>query len=216
MSTASSHASSSMVTLKYGSAAASVLLALYNVTLVLSSLFGLWTDKASSVIASGGYIGIVESSILAVLFALVAFLLYKNVTKEIAAQPEYVNSAMYHCITNSLFAALAAAFVLFVAQLLSVLISSLLLIGTNTDIGGLYLNQFLPSLLDAGVVGVAGFAAYKIMKGRNLSGLMTIILVSLAGALLIATLITVPIKAHSTASVTPSNSSFDYSKYFNY
>lgn len=216
MSIASSHESSGRLTLKYGGAAATLLIALYNVTTVLSSLFGLWTDKASSLVSSGGYIGIVESSILAVMFALVAFLLYKNVTKEIAMQPEYINSAVYHFITNGLFAVLATVFIVCVTQLLSILISSLLLIGTSTDIGGLYLNQFLPSLLGAGVIGVTGFAAYKIMKGRNLSGLMTIVLVSLAGALLIATLITVPIKAHSTASVTPSNSSFDYSKYFNY
>ncbi len=215
MATESSHASSSTLTLKYGGAAASVLIALYSVGTVLSSLFGFWTDKAGSLMLSGGYIGVVESAISAVLFALVAFLLYKKVTKDIAAQPEYVNTTVYHFITKGLFAVLATAFVVYVAQLLSVLISSLLLIGTSTDIGGLYLNQFLPSLLGAAVVGVMGFSAFKIMKGRNLSGLMTIVLLSLAGALLIATLITVPIKAHSST-VTPSSSDFDYSNYFNY
>jgi hypothetical protein len=38
------------------------------------------------------------------------------------------------------------------------------------------------------------------MKGKNMSGLMTLVLLSVAGAIMLAVLITVPIKAHSSTS----------------
>lgn len=207
MATASSApASTSMVTLKYSGAVISALIAINSLITVLGDLFGLWTDKYGAT-SESNYVGTVTLAVTAVLFSVLAFLLYRRVTKDVAAQPEYVNKPVYHFITNGFFGVTAAYLIVLTAQLVSVLISSLLLIGTNADIGALYLNQFLPTFVAAGMVAFVGFAAYKIMKGKNLSTLMTIVLMSLAGALMIAVLITVPIKAHSgtTSSTNPTD-----------
>lgn len=210
-------ASTSMLTLKYSGATVSALIATFGALTLLSELFGLWTDTLSGLTLLSGYTGIVTTAVVTALFSVLAFLLYRKVTKEVATQPGYINTTAYHFITNSFFGVLAGIFVVTVAGLVSILLSSLLLIGTSTDIGGMYLNQFLPGLLTAAVVGFVGFAAYKIMKGKNYSTLMTIVLMSLAGALLIAVLITVPIKAHtgSTPSSSTSGYDYDYSDYFN-
>lgn len=200
------------LTLLYASGAAAVLGALYAIAVLANELFSLWTGPVGNISLSIGYMGAVEWSVLAVLFSVLAFLLYKKVTKAVGAEPAYLETTSYHFITNALVGVLAFAFVVFVGRLVSVLISSLVLIGANVDIGSMYLNQFLPELLVAGVVGFAGFSAYKIMKGTNLSFVMTLVVLSVAGAMLIATLITVPIKAHSGSSTTTIKS-YDYSRF---
>lgn len=205
-----------MLTLTYSGAAMSTLLATFSALAVVAELFGLWTGKSSTILLLAGYTGIVTGAVAAVLFSVLAFLLYKKVTKDVAAHTDYITTVAYHGITNSFFALLVAAFILIVAQLIAILISSLLLIGTSADIGGMYLNQFLPGVIAAGVVGFVGFMAFKIMKGKNFSTIMTVMLMSLAGALLLAVLITVPIKAHTSAadSAATNPSMYDYEDYF--
>lgn len=219
MTVSSAPSSTSVLTLKYSGAAVSALIATFSTLALLSELFGLWTGEVSSVMLLGGYQGIMMTAVVNSLFSVLAFCLYRSVTKEVAKQPDYVNKTAYHFITNAFLAVLAVVLVLIVAGLVSILLSSLLLIGTNTDIGSMYLNDFLPGLVAAGLVAFVGFAAYKIMKGKNLSMLMTIVLMSLAGALLVAALITIPIKAHMSSSSSSNSSSmydyYDYSDYFN-
>lgn len=214
MATSSSaQASTSMITLKYSGAAASALIATLSVLALLGELFGLWTDKAGTVFGlGGGYLSIVTLAVFAALFSVGALLLYRWVTKDVAKQPDYIKTSAYSFITNAFFAATVLMFVGITAQLISILLSSLLLIGTSTDIGALYVGQFLPALISAAVVGFVGFCAFSILKGKNYSALMSIVLASLAGALLLATLITVPIKAHSVTS-SSSTSPYDYTKY---
>ncbi len=218
MASSSAARSTNELTLKYSGAAVSALVATFSIVLLLSELFGLWTGASGSIVLLSGYQGIMTVAVVAVLFAVLAFCLYRNVTKAVAKQLDYVNKTAYHFVTNSFLAVLAGALIVTVAGLLSVLLSSLLLIGTNADIGGMYLNQFLPGLVAAGLIGFVGFAAYKIMKGKNLSMLMTIVLMALAGALMIAALITIPIKTHMSTSSSSSNSSnmYDNSDYNNY
>lgn len=211
----SSKVSTSGLTLTYGAAAFSAVTALLLTLAVLSQLFGLWTNSAlTTLVILSGYTGIVTTAIAAVLFAVAALLLYRRATKDIGAQPAYLNTSAYHFITNALVGVLAFLFVTAAAGVVSVLISSLLLIGSGTDIGALYLGQFLPGLLGAGLIGVLAYTAYKIMKGKNLSSLMNLVLVSVAGAALLAVLITVPIKAHD--STTSTTKSYDYNRsYYN-
>lgn len=218
MATSSASSSTSVLTLKYSGAAVSALVATFSTLALLSELFGLWTGTSGSLMLLGGYQSIMMTAVVAALFSVLAFCLYRNVTKEVAKQPGYVNKTAYHFITNAFLAVLAGVFVLIVAGLVSILLSSLVLIGTSTDIGGMYLNDFLPGLVAAGLVGFVGFAAYKIMIGKNLSMLMTVVLMSLAGALMIAALITIPIKAHMSSSSSSSNSTnmYDSSDYNNY
>lgn len=219
MATATSKSSStSMMTLRYGGAVGSALLATFSIVTLLSELFGLWMDKTSGTLFMSGYVGVVTTAVAAVLFSVIAFLLYRQVTKDVATHLSYIETSAYNFITNAFFAVLAAVFVFISAELISILLSSLLLIGTSTDIGALYLGQFLPSLLAGSIVGFIGFTAYKILRGKNFSLPMTIVLLSLSGALLLAVLITVPIKAHlgnttpNTSDTLP-NSSYD--QYFN-
>lgn len=215
MASSSAARSTSELTLKYSGAAISALIATFSIVLLLSELFGLWTGASGGIVLLGGYQGIMTIAVVAVLFAVLAFCLYRNVTKAVAKQLDYVNKTAYHFVTNSFLAVLAGALIVTVAGLVSILLSSLLLIGTNADIGGMYLNQFLPGLVAAGLIAFVGFAAYKIMKGKNLSMLMTIVLMSLAGALMIAALITIPIKAHMSTGSSSSNM-YDNSDYNNY
>lgn len=214
MATSSSaQAGTSMITLKYSGAATSAFVAMLSALALLGELFALWTDNVSNSFGLlGGYTSVVLLAVLAALFSVSALLLYRSVTKDVARQPEYIKTAVYNFITNTFFAGIVFVLVILVAQLLSILLSSLLLIGTSTDIGALYVGQFLPAFLSAGIVGLVGFCAFSILKGKNYSALMSIVLVSLAGALLLATLITVPIKAHSVTSAS-STSPYDYTRY---
>lgn len=202
-----------MITLNYSGAAVSAVIAVVSMLALLGELFSLWTDKASGLFElSGGYMSVVLLAVLASVFSVGALVLYRWVTKGVAKQPEYVKTTVYNFITNAFFATIVLALVVVVAELVALLISSLLLIGTSTDIGALYVGQFLPAFITAALLGFVGFCAFNILKGKNLSSLMTIVLVSLAGALLIATLITVPIKAHMS-SRSSTTTPYDYSNY---
>lgn len=207
--------STSVLTLKYSGAAISALAATFSVLAALSEMIGLWSGASGSLMLLGGYQGVMMTVVVAALFSVLAFCLYRSVTKEVAKQPDYIHTTAYHFVTNAFLALLAVVFMFIVAGLVSILLSSLLLIGTSTDIGGMYLNDFLPGVVAGGIVGFVGFSAYKIMKGKNFSMVMTIVLMSLAGALLLAALITIPIKAHMGSS-TPSSSSSMYDNYYDY
>lgn len=215
MATASVKGSTNMITLKYSGAAVSAVITLFGVLLTLSELFGLWTDQLGSIWVISGYVGIVMTAITTALFSVLSFLLYRSVTKDVAARTEYVTTSAYSFITNAFFAVLVGVFIVVLANLASILVSSLLLIGTTTDIASLYLGGFVPELLVAMLVAFVGFCAYKIMKGKNLSMLMTVVLMSLAGVVLLGVLITVPIKAHMTPRATqlPASSSTPSNQY---
>lgn len=200
--------STNMITLQYSGATVAALISTFGILLTLSELFGLWTDKAGGVWILSGYVGVVSMAVTAALFSVVSFLLYRRVTKQVAERTDYIATSAYNFITNAFFAVLAGVLIVIVASLVAVLIASLLLIGTSTDIGGLYLGEFLPGLLAGLIVAFVGFCAYKIMKGKNFSLPMTLVLMSLAGALFLAVLITVPIKAHMTP--TAWNSGIEY------
>jgi xanthine/uracil permease len=120
-------------------------------------------------------------------------------------------------VTNTFVGILALTVILLASSLVSILISSLMLIGTSADIGQMYLQRFLPQLFGLGFVGFIGYCSYSIYRGKNMSKLMTLVLMGVAGALLVATLITVPIKAHTGSSNSSSNSrSSNYSSLYDY
>lgn len=197
------------LTLKYGGAVVSALVGLFAAMGALPMLFQLWTGSgysASSPVADvlaklglGGNNGVVLLAVAAVVFSLLAFLLYRRATKDIALRPDYVNSTPYVFITNAFVGVVAFVVAVYVVDLLTVLISSLLLIGKG-NIGGMYLNQFLPNLLAAGLAVFAGLMGYKIAKGKNMSFVMTLVTLCVAGAILVAACITVPIKGYTSGS----------------
>jgi hypothetical protein len=212
------------ITLTYLGAVVSVLLALAASSSVIASLMAMWTNTgmytaAGSALLLGSdlYTSTVSSAVAAAVFAFLAFWLYKKTTKDIASQPEYVHRAPYAFVTNTFVGILALTVILLASSLVSILISSLMLIGTSADIGQMYLQRFLPQLFGLGFVGFIGYCSYSIYRGKNMSKLMTLVLMGVAGALLVATLITVPIKAHTGSSNSSSNSrSSNYSSLYDY
>lgn len=195
---------SGFLTLKYLGASASVVLSVVAFSNVVQSLFFLWT-RAGSGYGLGSYIfsgyqGMVTNALLTLVFALIAWLVFINVSKSISARTDYLNTLAYVLITNAMLGALILITLLGLVNLVSVLLSSLALIGSGADIGAMYLGTFLPQLVSSALAGFATFAAYKIAKGKNLSSILGIVLVSVAGAALIAVIITVAVQSHATAS----------------
>ena len=205
-----------MITLLYTGAAFAALIGTYSIVAVIGKLFSMWTSSGATlqnlmstfVTGSSAYVDTIFLAIIGVGMALVAFFLYGRVSREVAKQPEYVKTSAYAFITNTLVGVFFFTVGVMALELVSILISSLVLIGTSTDIGAMYLGMFLPLLLSGAVVAFVGWMALEIMRGRNKSKLMTIVLMSAAGALLVATLITVPIKAHSSSSTRSNYDSF--------
>lgn len=212
-----------LLTLKYAGAVLSAVVATLASLYVLDNLFLMWTgsDGANLLASFTGsgkasmYVNMVSGAVAAVAFAVLAYLLYRKVTKDVAARPEYVKTGPYAFVTHGFVAIMAIIAVFIAANIVSVLISSLLLIGAHADIGDMYLNKFLPDVASLALVAFVGYMAYKIALGKNKSPTMTMVLLGVAGAILLGTLITVPIKAHGgSGSTLDSNSSTKSSDYF--
>ncbi len=202
------------LSLKYGAGALAVVFAVRTIETVASQIFALLIGNAGT-LGSYGPVDVVTESILAVLFSLIAFLLYRKVSKDIAAAPDYVYQPLYHFITNVLVGALVLEALYGVAVVVSVLLNSLFLIGAGADYGALYLGQFLPALITTATAVVAALFAFNIMKGKNRSLPMTITVLAVAGALFLMTAITVPIKAHSSTASTYNTSTTNIDNYLN-
>lgn len=216
-----------LLTLKYLGAGLAAIVSVVSSTMAISLLVSLWANTLASngilmLLGVNGYVALVTLGVKAVVAGVIAMLLYRKVTKDIAKRPEYVSRRPYIIITNLVFGFFAVMLVGYVVKLVAILISSLVLIGSGADIGAMYLQHFLPYLVSAGLVFVAAFMTYKIVRGKNMSSVMTIALLSAAGAVLLATLITVPIKANSTSTSKEKEykyeynlDSFDFSDYLN-
>lgn len=205
---------SGLLTLKYFGAGFSAIVSALALLGLLSLLITTWSggEAASMFIVTSAIYGLMISlAVTGAVFAVIALLLYRIVTKEIAARPGYISSTPYIVITNAVFGVFVLLLVGYVIGLISTVISSLVMIGSGADIGAMYLHKFLPDLVGAGFVFVMAMMTYKIARGKNMSLPMSIVLLSVAGALLVATLITIPVKIHSSSSTKPSkSSSYDY------
>ncbi len=211
-----------LTTLLYTGAAFATFMSVYSAVAVIGKLFSMWTSSDTTlqnlmtVFAAGNtYTDTILLAVVGVGMAVAAFFLYGKVSREVAKQPEYTNTTAYAFITNALVGVFVLTAAVMVLEMVSILISSLLLIGTSTNIGAMYLGGFLPLVLSVGVVGFAGWMAMEIMRGHNKSKLLTIVAMSVAGALLVAAFITVPIKAHSS-STTRTTDYDSIRQYFDY
>ena len=217
-STAQASGIRGILTLLYTGAVLSVITAVFAIVAVAGKLFSLWTgsnielQNVISFFAATGnpYLETILLAVTAAGASVAAFFLYRAVSRNIAQQHDYATTTAYTFLTNTLVGLLAVVLAVFSFQAVTVLLSSLLLIGTGTDIGGLYLGFFLPLVIVSGITGFVGYLAFEIMRGRNKSALMTLVLMSVAGAALVAALITVPIKAHGGSSSRSSSSSSSY------
>ena len=191
------------LTFEYALAMVSVTFAAITSIVLVPMLFGMIT---ANILAVG---------ILAVLFSVLAFVLFGRVTRAIAADRSgYTGRLAYKLTTyGSLFMIVLAALPL-VANLISVLISSLLLIGVS-DAGSvytaLYLGNFLPSLVCLAVLAVVIFFIGKIINGYNKSRPLAITLIAITGVVAVALAITLAVQAHDKPSIKKTNFKYNSS-----
>ena len=208
------------LTFEYALAMVSVTFAAITSIVLMPMLFGMWSAKDAvsfGLSLSGGSItaNILAVGILAVLFSVLAFVLFGRVTRAIAADRSgYTGRLAYKLTTyGSLFMIVLAALPL-VANLISVLISSLLLIGVS-DAGSvytaLYLGNFLPSLVCLAVLAVVIFFIGKIINGYNKSRPLAITLIAITGVVAVALAITLAVQAHDKPSIKKSNFKYNSS-----
>ena len=195
------------LTVEYALAMVSVTFAAITSIVLVPMLFGMWSAKEAmsfGLMLSGSITAnILAVGILAVLFSVLAFVLFG-----------YTGRLAYKLTTyGSLFMIVLAALPL-VANLISVLISSLLLIGVS-DAGSvytaLYLGNFLPSLVCLAVLAVVIFFIGKIINGYNKSRPLAITLIAITGVVAVALAITLAVQAHDKPSIKKSNFKYNSS-----
>lgn len=156
-------------------------------------------------------IGVVAS--LAVLVPLMV-VLDRRTRAEWVKRPGYTNRAAYKVPIYVALGVLVAGKVSAVVQMLTVVLSSLAVIGMNgQDVGGMYLNSFLPSLIVAIIFGAAAWYLFKLAKGRDNGRAFSIGAALVAGVLAIALFVTAVIVMR-TPSTTREADYDDSSRYF--
>lgn len=206
------------LTLEYVLASLSVVGAVLAIGAAISIAFSLWTSSSTAglgIFASSLYMSAIGSVVAAVVFSLSAWYFYRRVTQAIAERPGYTGRTAYKATTYTLFALLLIIAVFIKISLLTTIVSSLVLIGTNTDIGALYLTSFLPQLVFGLVVVAALYFVYRILRGRNTSRVLTLTLVAIASVLFIAHIITVAVHSHSDTSSSRDNSLEQFEDLYN-
>lgn len=205
------------LTLEYGLAMGSLVLAVLLILSAMDALFGGWAGNGSAVSHSGTSwvlglfstftttpgTGLVATSVAAVLLSVTALVLFGRVSKAISQREGYTKRIAYRVITYGAFAALIIPSLALVAKLVGILISSLLFIGVSGagDIyKSLYLAEFLPYALGLGLLVVIAMFIGQIIKGANKSKTASFIVLGVASAALIATAITVAVQVRDSGS----------------
>lgn len=187
----------------------------------------LWTGNSGVMSALGADLGIggsaaryVESTAaigvvagLAVLVPLMV-VLDRRTRAEWGKRPGYTNRAAYKVPIYVALGVLITGKVSAVVQMLTVVLSSLAVVGLKgQDIGGMYLNTFLPSLIAAIIFGAAAWYLFKLAKGRDNGRTFSVGAALAAGVLAIALFVTAVIVMRTPS--TTSEPRFDDSQYFN-
>jgi len=132
------------------------------------------------------------------------WLLDQRVRHELARRPGYQHRLAYKLPVYAAFAVTAGALIFAVIELVAVVLSSLTLIGVSgADIGGMYLNQFLPTLLGSAVLGLAAWYQYKLLKGVSKSSLFSLSATVLSVVIALTLLITAAVTLHSSSAASP-------------
>ena len=154
----------------------------------------------------------------AVLLAVLSLVLFSRVSKAVPEREGYTKRTAYKLVTYGGLAVLIIPAVDLVARLVSILINSLLFIGVGD--GGefyksLYLGEFLPYALALAIVAAGAYFICQIVKGRNMSKALSLMLIVASSVVLLTGAITIAVKAHDTGSSVKTIPS-DYSRYKNY
>ncbi len=147
---------------------------------------------------------IVATAVGAVLFGVIAFIVFGRVSKAIPARPGYTGRTAYKVATYAAFGALILPAIILSAKLASVLVNSLLFIGVSgagSIYKQLYLGEFLPYAVGLGLIVATAFFVGKIIQGANKSKPAVLIALCVAGAMLIGAAITTAVQVHDSGSV---------------
>ena len=209
---------SALLTLEYSFALMSSIVAVLMAASSVTMLFALWNDAAAVVSAplswmmpiTSGYVGIIISSLMALVAGLVATILFKRVSRSVAERKGYTKRLSYKVATYGAFAILATYAAVLGITLVAILLSSLVLIGSESSIGSLYLREFLPTLIAFIIAGMSAYWMYKIVKGINKSGVWALSLLGVGAAILVAAIVTVAVAAHDDWTVNDYGLSTDH------
>lgn len=193
---------------EHGLSVMSGLVALLSALLSMGFLLSLWADSTSGwgllagLISTYIYPWSIYAAVATILFGLAAFWLQVRVRRGLKKQPDFTKQAAYRvplAVALGVYVLLALTQV---AIVIGVVLASLVLIGSNSDIGGMYLKQFLPALLALGLLaGPVIATAAQLMRtgGRSLWWYHVILLV-VGGVILLTAIITVAVSSHSNNS----------------
>jgi len=104
-----------------------------------------------------------------------------------------------------------------IVQMLTVILTSLAVIGVNGNgVGDMYLYQFLPSAITAVIFGGTAWYLFKLAKGRDNGRAFSTLVMLLSGALAVALFVTAVITLHTPGtSMQPSGGTNFYDDYNN-
>jgi hypothetical protein len=122
-------------------------------------------------------------------------------------RPGFASRVAYKAPVYTTLGLLVATKVTLVIQLLSIVLSSLALIGVqNVDFGSMYLHDFLPTFITTLVVTGAAWYVFKLAKGKDLGKMFSMVTAFLGTVLAVALFITAVVTFHQKPETTaPSN-----------
>lgn len=152
-------------------------------------------------------------SIVAALLVLVPMLavLDRRTRAEWLKRPGYAARVAYKAPVYTALGVLVVGKTAAVIQMVSVVLSSLALIGVSgSDIGGMYLSQFLSALLVTIIFGASGWYVFKLAKGRDNGQTFSMAMVVVGTMLAIALFITAIVTFHNSTNTSQPTRGSDY------
>ena len=177
----------------FGEALTGTLSALANVNYAFGSLSSIFVDGLY------GFAGIMISAVVSLLAALVAFWLFGR-TKTA------VDSGEYKIPLQVGFGVIAIKTAVLAASTVAVGLTPLLTLQDGSDVGPVYLAQFLPLLITGTLFGLLGWYILKLIGKQQVGRVLSIILLIASSVVFIFGLVVVIVKSHSS-DYTPHSSS---------
>jgi hypothetical protein len=199
---------SEFLTLEYVVAMGSIIATIVCLAAAIKAACTLWNDSTVSLgvpfdwilPVSNGYVGAMWAGLAAVVFALSALFFGRRTVASIAARPGYESRLVYKVITYATLAISAVWLLIALVTFFTVIITSLLLIGSESSIGSLYANVFIPTLLNSLVAGFATYVLYRFAKGRGAMTRLNLLLLAATSVTLLALIVTVAVRSHDAYS----------------
>lgn len=201
------------LTFEYAAAMASTVAAALLTTFAVVTVFNMWAGIVTPSAGVSGFLAavlsidmvtpgtdLVAAGVLAVLLAVLAFVLFGRVSRAIPEREGYTGRIAYKVVTYGAMAAAVVPAVVLAAKMVTVLIASLLFIGlpkADKVYLSLYVGEFLPYGVALALLIAVAWMIKCIIGGRNTSRALTMIVLGASSAVLLASAITVAVKVHS-------------------